>query len=99
MRRITTTLALTVGCVSGIAIGSVAPLRAQYYYPPRTGYGGYGSPYPHAYVPGYFWFSSDPCADPVQASLQGGNCAPNQGSWWRMTHTQSGPGYSYYRRY
>jgi hypothetical protein len=98
MRTITTTLALTIGCVSAIAIGSVAPVRAQDYYPPRPGYGGYGDPSPHGYPSGYLWFSSDPCADPIQASLQGGNCAPYQGRCWRMTDPVC-PGYGYYRRY
>jgi hypothetical protein len=106
MRTITTILALAVGCVSAIAIGSAAPVRAQYYYPPPPGYGGYGGPDPHGCPPGY--------------SLQGGNCAPYQGpvggGGWRTYNGcppgytiqggacqpyrgPVGPGYGYYRRH
>ena len=104
--------ALAVGSVGAIAIGTLEPLHAQYYYPPPPGYGyGYGSGYRtwNGCPPGY--------------TVQGGNCAPYQGpvgpgyGYGYRTYNGCppgytvqggncapyqgpvGPGYGYYRRY
>jgi hypothetical protein len=66
-------LVLAAGLVGAIAVGSVAPLKAQYYYPPP----GYAYP-----PPGYGYRSypgADPNGCPPGYSLQGGNCAPYRG--------------------
>jgi hypothetical protein len=66
----TSRILLSVGCVGAIALGTLVPAKAQYYYPPP----GYGGP-----PPGYGYRGADPNGCPPGYTLQGGNCAPYRG--------------------
>jgi len=80
----TARILLAVGCVGGIALGTLASVTrasAQYYPPPGYGYG-YGYRTYNGCPPGY--------------TVQGGNCAPYQGpvgGGWR-TYNGCPPGYT-----
>jgi hypothetical protein len=65
---------LTAGCVGAIALGTIVPAKAQYYYPRPPDYG-YDYP-PPDYRYGYGWTWND-C--PPSWTVQGGNCAPYKG--------------------
>jgi hypothetical protein len=76
----TTRILLAVGCVSGIALGTLAsaPRATAQYYPPPPGYG-YGYGYHHRTWNG--------C--PPGWTVQGGNCAPYKGpGGWRLEHLE-----------
>ena len=67
--RMITTLALAVGCIAAITVGAIAPVHAQYYYPPPPpGYGGYGN---------YGYRTFNGC--PPGYTIQDGVCKPYQG--------------------
>jgi len=81
----TARILLAVGCVGGIAFGTLAsaPRATAQYYPPPPGYGyGYGYRTWNGCPPGY--------------TVQGGNCAPYQGPVGRGWRTWNGcpPGYT-----
>jgi hypothetical protein len=65
---------LTAGCVGAIALRTLVPAKAQYYYPRPPDYG-YDYP-PPDYRYGYGWTWND-C--PPGWTVQGGNCAPYKG--------------------
>jgi hypothetical protein len=87
-----------------VAVETLAPAHAQYYYRPPPGYG-YGYPTYNGCPPGYTiqggncapyqgptgggWRTYNGC--PPGYTIQGGNCAPYRGP--------VGPGYGYYRPY
>ena len=90
----TARILLAVGCVGGIALGTLASVTraSAQYYPPPPGYGyGYGYGYRHGY--GY---GADPHSCPPGYSLQGGNCAPYKGPSGGGWNTYNGcpPGYT-----
>lgn len=98
----TTRMLLAVGCVGGIALGTLASVthaNAQYYphYPPPPDYGppppGYGYDYPPLGY-GYGYRTYNGC--PPGYTVQGGNCAPYQGPGGGGYHTWNGcpPGYT-----
>src|SRR5262249_26496862 len=66
----TVRILLVVGCVGGIALGTLAsaPRASAQYYPPPPGYG---------YGYGYGYRTWNGC--PPGYTVQGGNCAPYQG--------------------
>src|SRR5262249_9708346 len=86
----TTRILLAAGCVGAIALGTLAPAKAQYYYPRPPDYG-------YAYPPpddryGYGWTWND-C--PPGWTVQDGNCAPYRGpaaGGWRTWGRPSGSG-------
>ena len=82
----TARILLALGCVGGIALGTLASVpraSAQYYPPPGYGYGyGYGYRTYNGCPPGY--------------TVQGGNCAPYRGPGGGGWNTDNGcpPGYT-----
>jgi hypothetical protein len=70
----TTRIFLAIGCVGAIALGTVVPAKAQYYYPRPPDYGFAYPPPDDRY--GYGWTWND-C--PPGWTVQGGNCAPYKG--------------------
>src|SRR5215510_9545316 len=88
---------LAATCVGAIALGTLVPAKAQYYYPRPPEYGFNYPPPDDRY--GYGWTWND-C--PPGWPVQGGNCAPYKGpvgGGWRTYRRPVGhrPGYYYYR--
>jgi len=78
----TTRILLAAGCVGAIALGTLVPAKAQYYYPRPPDYG-FASPPPDTRY-GYGWTWND-C--PPGWTVQGGNCVPYG---WRAWGRPSG---------
>ena len=90
----TTRIFLAIGCVGAIALGTVVPAKAQYYYPRPPDYGFAYPPPDDRY--GYGWTWND-C--PPGWTVQGGNCAPYKGpigGGWRTWNGHRPVGTPYY---
>jgi hypothetical protein len=87
----TTRILLATWCVGAIALSTLVPANAQYYYPRPPDYG-FNSPSPD-YRYGYGWTWND-C--PPGWTVQGGNCAPYQGpvGGGRRIYKRCPPGYT-----
>jgi hypothetical protein len=71
----TTRILLAAGCVGAIALGTLVPAKAQYYYPRPPDYG-FASPPPDTRY-GYGWTWND-C--PPGWTVQGGTACPTDGA-------------------
>jgi hypothetical protein len=84
----TTKIILAVCSIGAVAVETLAPVHAQYYYPPP----GYGNGYGYRY--GYGYRTPNGC--PPGWTVQGGNCAPYKGPGGGGWNTPNGcpPGYT-----
>src|SRR5262249_32420931 len=81
----TTRILLAAGCVGAIALGTLMPAKAQYYYP-RPPDHDFAYPSPDTRY-GYGWTWND-C--PLGWTVQGGNCVPYGWRTWAVLAVSGG---------